>query len=45
MEPFRALANDLSNNDDSASKLEFREEEDDAIGVEKEEAEKADPPN
>ena len=45
MEPFRALSNDLSNNDDSASKLEFREEEDDAIDVEEEEAEEADPPN
>jgi hypothetical protein len=43
MEPFRAFANDLSNNDDSASKLEFREEEDVAVDVE--EAEEADPPN
>jgi hypothetical protein len=45
MEPFGALANDLSNNDDSASKLEFREEEDDETDVGEEEAEEANPPN
>jgi hypothetical protein len=39
------IANDLSNNDDSASKLDCREKEDDGIEVEEEEAEEADPPN